>query len=111
MDKIYAYIITALVCFIIVFASLSFFLYNQNKKLKEDLVEAEVSYELLSQNLAEQNKAIKEANKKLQDYEKKLEANKKEYNKKVKSLKKQIDQVKTNDEAIEYLKNMLEGLK
>lgn len=108
--KLTAYALTAVSCLLLFTIILAIFQYNKIQKLNDDLMEAEVAYELISQNLADQNKRIEEANKKLSLYEEKLLKNEQDYNKTLINLQGQIKQVKTCEEGMNYLKSMLKGL-
>lgn len=105
------YIITVLSVSLILTALLAWQFQQTIKHLDAENKTIEVQYELIKTHLLNQNEAISRANEKIKGYQKDIDTLRKEYDLKLSAYQKQIKSIKTCEDGLNYLKNMLEGLK
>lgn len=84
---------------------------NEIKELSARLVECNNFSASLQISVAKQNEAIEAANKSLNEYSLQLIENNETWGKKLAEQKKKVQSVKSCDDSLGYLKQMVEGLK
>lgn len=84
---------------------------NEIKDLSSQLVECNNFSASLQISVARQNEAIEAANKSLNEYSLQLKENNETWSKKLAEQKKKVQNVKSCDDSLDYLKQMVEGLK
>lgn len=104
------YIITALICLLIASLGAFGFIYYQLNNTREEKQLLAVENELLRQNLSMQNEKILSLNKSLEDYNTTIENNRKKYERNLNKAQKQLKEVKSCDDGIKFLKNVLEDI-
>lgn len=80
-------------------------------KLEEKYVKCEVMVKNFEQAVKRQNEAIVAANKSLNEYSLQLKENNETWSKKLAEQMKKVQNVKSCDDSLDYLKQMVEGLK
>lgn len=95
------------IIFIVLFSLLS----AKYAELENDYVKCQVYSQNLEHSIKRQNEAIEAANKSLSEYSTQLAENNKTWSKRIEAQKSKIQNVKSCDDSLSYLREMVEGLK
>ena len=111
MNKALLWVIAGMAVVVVTLGLKTYQLEKRNELLSVEIKNQELQNILLKKEISTQNASIASANKDLNEYQSKLTALQKSSDERINKLTKQLKNVKTCDDAMDYLKQSLKELK